>query len=437
MRSCAPSPPSSRPEPPGAPPSARTPPAGSISATISERFEANSNYNLDDPSPGTSYFADTRLSLGFLNETDDPDLRPRPLTGLRALWEAEQDFEFTLASPTGANLDYANEWANAAFDAAFDYRQRLVNYNYFEEIVTDGDLLPDDLDQLQGDTREHALRRQCRAALGTDAPSSYELRFLGNKIDYSEVGTNRTPRTTLEGQGAWQLQLTPVLASAVFADYLYYNADNAEDTALRRSRARRRRHLRAERVPRARGRHRLCRPQARGHHSAGVRETTQDDSGPSLRGDFSYTARTSSSPATRCSPRRRRRPGSTRWCGDLRAAPRPAERADLPELHRHQQRRRGGAHDRRQRRRGARHQHRLERRPRLRLRDPGRRRRAARRTEEPDIDRTTVTASYSYALTEVVDLDIGYRYRSRDEEPDSAQSHAVFFQIGRTFETSP
>ena len=33
--------------------------------------------------------------------------------------------------------------------------------------------------------------------------------------------------------------------------------------------------------------------------------------------------------------------------------------------------------------------------------------------------------------------DIGYRFRSRQQDPTDAQSNAIFFQIGRTFETIP
>ena len=288
---------------------------GLISATISERLEANSNYGLDDPSPGTSYFADTRLSLGYLNETQTQTFGLGLSTGARALWEAEQDFELTLASPTGGNLDYTNEWANAAFDAAFDYRQRLVNVNYFEEIDTDGDLLPDDLSQLQDDTREHRTDANVGLLLGTDAPSSYELRFIGNNIDYSEIGTNRTPRYTLEGLGTWQLQLTPVLASAVLVDYLYYNADNAENTEIRRSELSAGVVYEPNEFLRARGRPRLRAPHPRGHPRRGARHHRGRHAARRSGARSPTWARTSPSPATRCSPRRRRKPGSTRWCG--------------------------------------------------------------------------------------------------------------------------
>ena len=85
----------------------------------------------------------------------------------------------------------------------------------------------------------------------------------------------------------------------------------------------------------------------------------------------------------------------------------------------------------------ARPQHRLAAELRLRPRPPGGRGRDRRTPAREDIDRMTATAVYSYDLTEVVSADIGYRFRSRTEDPTDAQSNAVFFQIGRTFETIP
>ncbi len=58
-------------------------------------------------------------------------------------------------------------------------------------------------------------------------------------------------------------------------------------------------------------------------------------------------------------------------------------------------------------------------------------------SDDPDTDRLNFTAAYSYALTEVVSANLGYRFRKRDEDPDSAHSNAVFLEIGRTFSTRP
>ena len=58
-------------------------------------------------------------------------------------------------------------------------------------------------------------------------------------------------------------------------------------------------------------------------------------------------------------------------------------------------------------------------------------------TDEPDIDRLNFTAVYSYALTEVVSANLGYRFRTRDEGDEDADINAVFFEIGRSFATRP
>ena len=73
-----------------------------LTATISQSAVADSNFSLDNSSPGTSYYADTRLILGLLSETPTQTFELGLDTGLRALWEAEQDFEFTFASPSTA-----------------------------------------------------------------------------------------------------------------------------------------------------------------------------------------------------------------------------------------------------------------------------------------------------------------------------------------------
>jgi hypothetical protein len=54
---------------------------------------------------------------------------------------------------------------------------------------------------------------------------------------------------------------------------------------------------------------------------------------------------------------------------------------------------------------------------------------------EADIDRTDVTATYAYDITELVTAELGYRFRNRIEDPADADSHRVFFNIARNFET--
>ena len=87
-----------------------------ISATISQSLEADTNYDLENDSPGTAYFGDTRLEIGLLRETQTQSFALGLDTALRALDRADEPFEFTLGSPTGGLLDYAVEGPNAEFD---------------------------------------------------------------------------------------------------------------------------------------------------------------------------------------------------------------------------------------------------------------------------------------------------------------------------------
>ena len=46
--------------------------------------------------------------------------------------------------------------------------------------------------------------------------------------------------------------------------------------------------------------------------------------------------------------------------------------------------------------------------------------------DEPDIDRTELTAVYIHSLTETVSAHIGYRFRSRQQDPEDATEQRVF-----------
>jgi hypothetical protein len=55
--------------------------------------------------------------------------------------------------------------------------------------------------------------------------------------------------------------------------------------------------------------------------------------------------------------------------------------------------------------------------------------------DDPDIHRTDLTASYTYDVTETVGVQVGYRFRNRIEDPEDANSNAVYLVVGKTFET--
>jgi hypothetical protein len=408
------------------------PEQATLTSTISQSLVVDSNYGLDDPSPGTSTYGDTRLTLDFLRDTRSQTLGMGIDTGLRALAEAEEDFEFRLATPSRAYLTYLQEGPNTAFDSNFRLRSRQVDYNVFD----DEDLgeLPDDLTVLEGDTRELRADADVGLVLGVDAPSSTEFRLLATNIDYTdETETdNLTPRYSLAGEAIWTLRLTSVFSAALFGSYSYYNADNEENDEIRVAEAEA--GLVYEPSERLRIRGGLGyadRTREETNPETGVRAETEDDSGPTARGDFRYILPSltliGDARVTTAAP-------ETRLSGNLLAVYNlPRGRATGRVFQRY-----GGSQtgsDSRVTGAGVGLVRDLNTVSRVEFDasyaiqvdedDP----------DEPDIERTDLTASYIYDLTDTVSAELGYGYRHRIEDPDDADSHRVFMVLGKTFET--
>ena len=417
----------------------QTPDQGQLfTATISEQLTADSNYQLDDPSPGTSYYADTRLVLGYANNTPTQTFALGFNTGLRALWEADQPFDFTLASPTGARLAYTNEWADGLFDATLRYRQRQVNNILDLAVDTDDDGLPDNLDRLTGDTREMRYDANVGVTWGTSTPSSYGLRLLATRFDYSDESDNRVPRTTVEGQGSWTLQLNPVLSSQILADYLHYQAENTTDTELDNAEVTAGVVYQPSETLQVSGGVGWAKRKRYDTDAAGDQQTTQNNTGPSVRGAFSYTTDEltflGNANYTTAAP-------DPQLSGAIRAIY-PLPRGRLTgRLFQNYTATDTGGQEARVTGIGIGWLHNINEVSSFgldfawavqedvddTLNNP----------TEPDIHRTNVTAIYSHAITDAVSADIGYRFRQRDEEPENATGHAVFLTLARSFETYP
>ena len=226
-----------------------------------------------------------------------------------------------------------------------------------------------------------------------------------------------------------------MLSSAVLVDYFYYNADNDENTEIRRS------EISAGVVYEPNDFLVLEGGLGYAHRTRedtldGVRDTTEDDSGPSLRGEITYQGEnltlagnallSSAAPETRLNALVRANYALPRGRLTGRVYQRYTGTSTGGEEARITGFNVGVVRD-------------------INLvssvgLDFGYATQVDVDSEgptDPDIDRANATATYSHALTEVVDLDLGYRYRSRDEEPESADSHSVFLQLGRSFETRP
>ena len=253
-------------------------------------------------------------------------------TGLRALWEAEQPFEFVLASPSGAFLTYLNEGPNTAFDADLEVVSRHVDDDI--DAILDEDVpLPDD-EEVTGEGYTVRYDAELGFELFPEAPSSYGVRFIGSNIDYTD-DTSGTPQWVAEGQAFWQLRLNPVLSSEVRGSYLGYQADDAADTKIRVAQVDFR--LIYERSEN------LTLGAAVGYadrEREEFGETIQSDQGPVLSGDVRYElARLHPHRRRRGDRRRPRHSGELHRPRGLRARPRYYLRPRLQPLHRRRHRR--------------------------------------------------------------------------------------------------
>ena len=408
---------------------------GRILAEVSQTFLADSNFRLDDPSAGTTYLADTRFGLGYLTETPEQSLGLGFDTGLRALWEAERDFDLTFASPTTARGDYRREWASGALDAGLRFRLTEVDADRpladFIDPDTGEVVFPDDLDQVTRQVREYRYDANLGLALATDAPSSYEFNLVGTRFDYDQVTPDTTPRTNLRGNALWRLQATPVLAAALFGSYVYFDSENARDTLIQVG------EIDAGVIydpsPVLRIDFGVGYTQRSQRETRRGTRSTETDSGPAARfavryalDDVTFNAVLRYTDVTRGRP----------LTGELRAAyPLPRGRLTGRVFQRNTGSSLGnevqitGA--------GLGLLHEINTVSSLEL-DLA----AAYQVDQTapfgdDVTRYDLTAVYSRAITETVSASLGYRFRAREEGPEEATSNAVFVTIGRSFETRP
>ena len=401
-----------------------------LTATISQSAVVDTNYDLDDPSPGNSYYGDTRFGLDFLRQTQTQNLGLGIDTGLRSLWQADQNFEFVLASPSAAYFDYALEGADTAFDAGVRFRSRRVDF--LGDLDIEGPI-PDDLTPFQEDATEYRTDADLGFALGTNSPSTYEFRLLATNFDYSEdidSSGSLVPRRSAEGQATWTLGITPVFSTVVFGSYFYYDSDNPTEDEVRVAEVDAGLAYEPSEVLRIRGGIGYA-DRTRDQTIGGVRDQTEHDTGPTVRGDFRYIlpewTLLGEARYTTAAP-------SPRLSGFVRAVyvlPRGVATGRVFQRYTGGQ----GGSEVRLTGAGIGLTHDINNVSRVDLDasyavqvdedDP----------DEPNIDRTDLTASYIYDVTQTVSAELGYGYRRRIEDPQDADSHRLFVVIGKTFET--
>lgn len=412
----------------GIPAAEPTTTGGTLTTTLSQSLVADTNYDLDDPSPGTSVYGDTRVTLDYFKETSTQTLALGLDTGLRSLAEADEDFEFVLASPSTANIDYTHEGADTAFDAGFRIRSRRVDYTGAIDIDGPG---VDDLGTVEDDSVEYRSDADIGFALGTNSPSTYEFRLAATNFDYNEdTGRdNLVPRRSIVGEATWSLRITPVLSTVVFGSYYYYTADNTLEDEVRVAEGDIGLAYQPSENLRIRGGFGYA-DREREQTIGGVRDTTEHDTGPTVRGDLRYVLPSMTILAdaryTTAAP-------ENRFSGTLRGVYNLQRGQITGRIFQRYGGNQGGG-DSRVTGIGLGITHELTRVSSLAF-DASYATQVDEEGDDPDIDRTDLTASYIHSLTETVSAEIGYGFRHRIEDPDDATSNRFFVVIGKTFET--
>lgn len=204
-----------------------------LTATLSQTFAADSNYNLEDDSPGTTYYGDTRIGIDLIQTTDTQTLNFSLDTGLRALDQPDESFEWIAASPSTARFAYDQAFSNATFDLALDASSRRIDSSALLDTVNGLPVLPDDVIIVNNNTFEQRYDLDTGFAYGTDAPSTIGFRLSASNIDYSgDTPEEFTPRTAAQGSAYWQLRVNPVLSTVATAGYRYEDADDTVGTQI-------------------------------------------------------------------------------------------------------------------------------------------------------------------------------------------------------------
>jgi hypothetical protein len=409
-----------------------------VEASISQRFEADSNYDLDPDPAGTSFFSDTRFGFDMVSGTETQTLRLGFDVGLRALWEADEDFELTYADPAIGFARYEQEWADATFDGYMRLARRRLSVQSPLDVPgfdIPPTLPPDDLTEFDG--TERRFDTGFDLALRTDAPSSYRLGFDYTNFDYSDIpagdAESTAPRYRYTATALWTLRFAPVLSSAVLAEYEYGKADNAVENEISVS------SLDVGLIYEPSEVLRIATgvgyaDRTRNNTIDGETVEIEHDRGPEARAGFVYDLTDftleANARVTTAAP-------ETRWTGDF------GLQYELP---------RGEIFARGYRDYGGNNlgnevliygaQFGLTRDINT-LSRVGLDLIASNQIDqeeggEPDINQASLTARYIYDLTSNVSTTLGYRLRLRDEGEDgSATSNAVFWTIGRSFFGTP
>ncbi len=208
-------------------------PNPSLTGSISQRFEADDNFDLDVNSAGTSYRASTNVDLTYRTQTRNQSFTLSTGTSLQFIDDAVdgEDIEFSLP---GLNSTYTRSSATSDFSASANFRRTPVSFlRPFEgEFDDDGIFIPpDDLQEFSGEGNRTNWGGSFNYGFNQGAPVSYRVTGSANFVDYdsaADASLNDTDSYSLRGSS--RLQFTPKVSGDVGVRRSWFSADDAEQT---------------------------------------------------------------------------------------------------------------------------------------------------------------------------------------------------------------
>ena len=204
----------------------------SLTGSVSQRFEADTNFDLDDPSPGTSYRSVSTLGVTYLTETRTESFRLSSDTSLRVIDdETGTDTIFSLPS---LDTRYSRQGARSSFSAGARFRETPVEFLRPFELEFDdegGLILPGDPEDFTGTGARRTWGADAALTFGTGGPAEIRVAARAAIVDYdADADVSQNPTETYTLSSSLNLRLSPVTTASLSLSGERFTAEDAEET---------------------------------------------------------------------------------------------------------------------------------------------------------------------------------------------------------------
>jgi hypothetical protein len=182
----------------------------SLTFGLRQGFEAESNPAKTPGGSDSRVVSNTDLSFGIASRTRSSELELFLDTRLRA----DKDDGFTVDRPT-ARLGYSHVAPGARIDASVSASSQDISYLRAIDLVEQVDgvlVLPEDLDDLQGQGTRTSVQYRVAGRFGEDRPFGWGIALSGSELTYKDVTSaglvdSRAQNISLSGR----FDVSPVL----------------------------------------------------------------------------------------------------------------------------------------------------------------------------------------------------------------------------------